>query len=63
MIYGLFIGYAQSSFTSMSNDPTGNYYYYASDTTNLAKLNINSTTSPFPQFVVALAMILLIVGK
>ena len=47
----------------MISTSANNFYYYASDTTTFTRFTTNSTAYPFPQFVTALAMILLIVGN
>lgn len=64
VVYGLFIRYVpQTTVDSMQNSSTSYSYYYASNKTSNTTYNINSTASPFPQMVLALAIILLIVGN
>lgn len=62
LLYGFLLGYAQSIFTTMQTGSTDSYYY-ASDSTAGTKFAVDSTQFPFPNMVVAIAIILLIVGN
>lgn len=62
LLYGFLLGYAQSIFTAMQTGSTDSYYY-ASDSTTGTKFAVDSTQFPFPDMVVAIAIILFIVGN
>lgn len=62
LLYGFLLGYAQTLFNSMQSISTASYYY-TSETTTTTSFIINSAQFPFPNMVVAIAIILLIVGN
>lgn len=61
IIYGLFIRYNQTTFTNMSS--TTYQYYFADDSANFSMYTINNTQLPFPQIVITVAIVLLLVGN
>ena len=60
IIYGLFFSYNESAFSSMESITTA--YTYASTSGTSTSFKANTTQFPFPQAVVAIAIVLLIVG-
>lgn len=60
IIYGLFFSYNETAFSSMESITTAYSYASTSGTSTLFKAN--TTQFPFPQAVVAIAIVLLIVG-
>lgn len=61
IIYGLFIRYNQTAFSSMQT--VANQYYFADDSTSFRMYTANSSQMPYPMIVVTIAMIFLLVGK
>ncbi len=60
-IYGFLLRYNQAAFTTMNSV---NYQYYFSDDSSTFKMyQANTTQIPFPMIVIAIAIILLLVGK
>lgn len=62
IIYGLFIRYNQTTFASMQNPSTAYYYPWSTSPTSTSFVLTNTTQLPFPQIVLVIAIILLIVG-
>lgn len=62
LLYGFLLGFVQSTFPFMFTGSTDNYYYTSDAAANVT-FKVNSTQLPFPQMVVAVAIILLIVGN
>jgi hypothetical protein len=63
IIYGLFIRYNQTTFASMQSPSTVYYYPWSTSPTTTSYVQTNTTQLPFPQIVLVIAIILLIVGS
>jgi hypothetical protein len=62
ILYGLFIRYNQTSFTSMQSPSIVYYYNWSTSPTTSNTVQTDTTQNPFPMMVVSLAIVLLLVG-
>lgn len=63
ILYGLFIRYNQTTFSSMQTPTTPYYYSWSTSPTTTSNVATNTTQMPFPMLVVCIAIILLLVGN
>ncbi len=63
LIYGFFIRYNTDSFAAMAASSPDNIYKLSLTPSSNINIALNSTQYPFPQMVVVIAIVLLIVGR
>jgi len=63
LLYGFFLRYNTPAFESMNKNPFSSVYKLATSPTTSTSVVVDSTQIPYPQIVIAIAIILLIVGS